>query len=266
MKKVPMENASQSSSQSLKIKYLDLLKKMRTNKENLTQRDSEEMDNLIRNTESLFLQIKKPWDLKLDARISNESAKISSVSFEKQCMSDRMTTEKFVELVLKHKQSSISTIEDYLQFAKSRFVGVEFVHQLCLKPVARETHQRQRCTAKVEDTSADFPLRIFSAEDDDGTLTLVKKIKKVVYEMREVDYYRLVIDPKSYSRTVENIFYLAFAVKVGLVHFASRDGRFLVCAEQEAVCDSLNHLVVSMEYGEYCMLVEKLKVSEALFT
>lgn len=261
-----MENPSQDSSQSLKIKYLDLLKKMRSNKENLTQKDSEEMDNLIKNTESLFLQIRKPWDLKLDARISNESAKISSVSFERHCMSDKMTTEKFIELVLKHQKSSVCLIEDYMQFAKSRFVGVEFVHQLCLKPAVKETHQRQKSIARVDDTSADFPLRIFSAEDDDGTLTLVKKIKKVVYEMREVDYYHLVIDPDSYSRTVENIFYLAFAIKVGLVHFASRDSRFLVCAEQEITCEGQNHLIVSIEYGEYCMLVEKLKINKPLLT
>lgn len=252
--------------QNLKVKYLDLLKRMRSNKENLISKDNNEMEGLIENTESLFLQIQKPWDLKLDARISTESAKISSESFEKQCMSDRITSERFIDMILKHNESGLAEITNYMHFAKSRFVGVDFMDQLCLTPVVRETNARQRNVQKVAEDSADFPLRIFSAEDDDGTLTLVKKIKKVVHEKRVVDYYELVLDPDSYPKTIENIFYLAFAIKVGLVHFASRDGRFVVCAEPSAVSEVLNHLIVSIEYGEYCMLVKNLNIGKSMLS
>lgn len=260
-----MKNSSQKEHRDLKIEYLDLLKQLRLNRENLISKDEGQIEKLIENAESLFSQIKKPSDLKLDAKISTESAKISSISFEKRCMSDKMSSEKFIEYLIKHKHEKVDVIENYMQYVASKFVGVEFSDHLCINPVVKEANLRQRNNTNIPDSSADFPLRIFSAEDDEGTLTLVKKIKKVVNEKKIIDFYMLVINPKSYSKTIENIFYLSFAIKVGLVGFTTNKGQLCISSEPtNENQDDLSHLIVSLEHGEYKKLIQKLNITDSM--
>lgn len=84
---------------NIKIKYLDILKVLRINKESSNQN----LDEVIQNTDNLLTQVENPSELVLDAKVSYESTSQASTIFLKNCMEDKITTEQFVSFYGKNK-------------------------------------------------------------------------------------------------------------------------------------------------------------------
>lgn len=246
---------SQKDSRTIKIKYLDILKDLRKNKQNINDR----LDEVIENTNNLLTQVDLPSELVLDAKVSYESTSQANSIFLKNCLEDKITTEQFVNLF------NSKEMKEYVNFVYNKFQGVCFTDKLNLFPVQRIRSQRTvsqiRRNMKNDPKS---PKKLLEAKDDENQLNLVKRIKKIVRQKGKVDYFSLVLDPKSFSRTIENLFYLSFAVKMQQVYLKMIDNNLFVTIENESEEDNLNHLIVSIEYSEFKKLVKKYKINEPM--
>lgn len=240
---------------NIKIKYLDILKVLRINKESSNQN----LDEVIQNTDNLLTQVENPSELVLDAKVSYESTSQASTIFLKNCMEDKITTEQFVSFYGKKQ------MKEYVKFMYRKFYGVNFLEKFNLFTIEKVRTQRtQGIIRRSQRTDPKTPDLAIEITEDENQLNVVKKIKKILREYEEIDYFTLVLDPHSFSRTIENLFYLSFAVKMQQVFLKMNDNKLLVVKENETDDDLLSHLIVSIEFNEYRKLIKNLNIKEPM--
>ncbi|ELQ76247.1 hypothetical protein THOM_0757 [Trachipleistophora hominis] len=82
---------------------------------------------------------------------------------------------------------------------------------------------------------------------------------------QKIEYYRLVVDPNSFTKTIENIFYLSFAIKLKKVKFCPEDGKILVMkdvGDKEPNERHINHFISSIDYVEYKRIIHNLNIKK----
>ncbi|RVD92754.1 non-structural maintenance of chromosome element 4 like [Tubulinosema ratisbonensis] len=246
---------TQKESRNIKIKYLKLLKVLRKEKQTI----NDKLDEVIEDTNTLLTQVDKPSELVLDAKVSYESTSQANSIFQKNCLEDRMTTEKFVNLY------GSKEMKEYVNFVYNKFLGVTFAEKINLFPDEKIKHSRtQTQIKKSQKFEPKSPKKLTEAVDDENQLNLVKRIKKIVKQHEKIDYFTLVLDPKSFSRTIENLFYLSFAIKMQQVYLKMIDNNLFVTIENESEEENLNHLIVSIEYNEFKKLIKKYQLKEPM--
>lgn len=231
---------------------MDLLSIMRKSKEN-NNITTTEIDSFIQETNQLFTQIKDTSEMRLDAQTHAESAKITETFFEQQKMGEKMTTKKFIEIVKEGKA------EYFFEKVMASCLRVTFADALRFSNPTRNVRknvEKDEVNAMVE------PLLLSAATDEDSTLTIIRRIKQIVKD-EDVDFFRLVLDPNSYAKTIENIFYLSFAVKIKQVKLLDKNGLFVAFCDGDEEED-LNHMVISLEFHEYKKLIEFYGIKKPL--
>jgi hypothetical protein len=245
---------------------LDLLQQIRNQKEEILENKDNVLDGIITRANALFSHIKSPSELKLDARISTESTALSSQYMGKVLRNDTICSDSFISLVNDSFNDKSEYFWTYREKMEHNFHGIEFVDRFVMAYKEDEKKQRNKPVRdRLTDTSPERPKKVTELYGDEGTLKVVKKIKSIVRLKGEVEYYRLVINPTSFSKTVENIFYLSFAVKIGMVALVNKNGVLVVSTNGgEEIEGSRGHLVFDIEYSEYFKIIERLGISDPL--
>lgn len=230
--------------------YLDLLQRMRVSKEDLVE-DKQGLDEVISTSNRLFKRIRTSSELKLDAKITALSTRLACTRMEKDIEAGEMTAGRFVLLFGK------ACFEDFHGYAMKCDLGMRFQRGLSLG-VSGECGGRKRQAPRTKQAVPEADVvqptaRAPEAEDEPEALV---QIKRLVEERGRIEYFRLVVDPKSFSRTIENIFHLSLAVRCGAASLVYEDKVLYAASPDSTGSGDPGHLAVEMTYDEYLRIVE----------
>lgn len=232
--------------------YSHLLLKLQETKEKQSSVLENTLSTLRQKTDILFTKIKKPSTLKLDARLLNESTHLSHINFEKSMEKTEASLDAFMELVIRDK------FDDYVEIAQKCFYGVNFYKTLALdNPSVRRQAQS---TNKIKiDTEPEVPKTIHENKETDSNMEIPVKIKKIIEEMGAIEYFRLIIDVDSFTKTIENTFYLAFAIKQKLCSLQLKNDKLYVINEY-IDSEYNNHIILELTYADYTRIIKSLNI------
>ncbi|KAM0678205.1 Non-structural maintenance of chromosomes element 4 A [Binucleata daphniae] len=235
---------------NLNAKYIKLLAFLKEKQATLTPENIEE---LLKEADILFEQIQKPSTLKIDAQIMSHSSKFSNTYLSKQLRNTELSVQIFLELI---KNNSY---QFFVECNKKYNKGVTFCKYLSLECEEKKSLSRS-ITRSVVDTEPEIPKTLDEQNEEKSSLT--DKIEEVVKKYKNIRFVNLVIDPKSYPKTIENIFYTAFAVRRGLVGLCIIESELYVQQISEKT-ECSDHLIFDITYDEYKEIINKYKITKA---
>jgi non-structural maintenance of chromosomes element 4 len=253
----PGLNSSVAPECSIHHRYLDLLQEIRVSKDEILENRSK-LESLIETSNILFKKINTSSELRLDAKVNALSTRMSHTRMERDMSESGMTSKRFIAYLEK------GLLEEFYEYAFSCYWGMVFLDQLVLRTEEGEQGKRappQRRQLNVAE--AEIPRPVSAVGEDTDLFEIVSQIRCLASERGECDYFELVIDPASFSKTVENMFYLSFAIRSGIVSLVSREDALVICSGTTAGEDS-GHLVLEMTYEEYRAIIERMGGREAL--
>lgn len=180
------------------------------------------------------------------------------------------------ELVRKYYKKAPSYSCMLGTFERTEYVGKEKIARQRTQ-VDKEELAKQKTKVKelkeVEKTNEET-----TAKMTEHVYILLKKFYES-YDKEPVDFFEFTVDPKSFGRSVENIFYLSFLVREGLCKVFLDDDKLPVLepmdrkldaagnALQEATDTRLfNQVVVSFSYPQWKEIVEIWDIGNAAIT
>lgn len=235
--------------------YIKLLNKIQTDKQLYIANVNDTLTELITESEKLFDRIQRPSTLKLDARLLTESTTISSINFEKTIRNNAIDTQRFISLYHNDR------LDEYYSKVMKKFNGIR-MYQLFVTEYEENQNRRSINRNKITvDTEPEIPKCIHENLEVDINKEIPDKIQKLVEKVGDIEYYRLVVDKDSFGKTIENMFYLAFAVKLGKVSLCSKNS-ILYVSKESRDSEGYEHLIVDFTYDDYKNIIEKLNIQE----
>jgi len=162
-------------------------------------------------------------------------------------------------------------------FERTEYVGKEKAARQQKSQADKEDFIKNKTKVKemseVEKTNEET-----TAKMTEHVYTLLKKFY-TSYDQEPVDFFEFTVDPKSFGRTVENIFYLSFLVREGLVKVFLDDDKLPVLEPVDRRTDSsgnsvreatdtrlFNQVVVSFSYPQWQEIVKVWGIEAAAIT
>ncbi|TBU09902.1 hypothetical protein CWI39_0020p0020 [Hamiltosporidium magnivora] len=241
-------------------KYCDILFEMTTKKDEIIENEYKNLDSFLEKSEKLFKRVKMPQEMKLDARVMNVSTKISSATLEKDYRSNNITTSGFIKLYSEHLESENNEFLNFLKKTHKNYLGITFYNYPVLSSETAQNKLRTRATQNYFDNSVPLKPAISTlVDEDEGTLRYIKNVKQILKKHKKISFFELIIDPNSFSKTVENIFYMSFAIKLGAVGLKNYKNDLYIESEISTSLNSLDHFIFDISYDEYLKIVENMK-------
>lgn len=257
---------------SLQEKYFEILNNIRLEKEELKDVDSTKIDSIITKANNLFNDVSNPVELKLDARISAETVNLSSVDFEKRLRNRKITTSKFINQLNRcfdervngsdEQRNHTKKLENFFVELRKKFFGIKFTEIYTLGE--EKKFKKREGRKKDEDDNEKTTINKCQMKDD----TFINKIEKIVEKIgdQKIDYYKAVLDPNSFTKTIENIFALSFAVKLQKLSLVfDEDFLFVIKGAVGQISDEnteIRHFASIIDHEEYKTLLNLLKIEK----
>ncbi|KAF7684540.1 Interacting inhibitor of differentiation [Astathelohania contejeani] len=245
--------------------YLNLIHELKEKREEMVENKNNIFDDLIQRSTELLEKVKTTSELKLDARFSTVSTKISNESMEKVFRESLVTSNDYLEIVQNHFQNGDIRFNLFLKKAAEAFYGIEFVDLFNISDNGEEKDRVKRKKIGIGFEELEVPKVLTEGDLEDNSSIIVNNIRDIVYKFGSLEYYRLVIDPNSFSRTIENIFYLAFAIRNDIVFFEVKNNILYVSKDKRIEPDGQDsHFILNIEHEDYKKIIQKLEIKEAL--
>lgn len=246
-----MVNSQESGEQGITKQYLDLLSKIKDT--HISTAENTQLDYIIVQAEELFQSIEKPSTLKLDARLFSEAVSMSSDRLEKSMRNFVLTTDAFLSM-------SKESFAKYFKRATTFHYGIKFAELITMGWVEKPRNVAERA---AQSSNSEMKQPGDKVEKEESNMIIAEKIRDLV-KQKEREYFRLVIDVDSYSKTVENMFYLAFAVRMKMVNLKMNNNKFTVVKWENGEEKEDSHMIVELDYEEYINLIKTLKLKTSL--
>ncbi len=101
------------------------------------------------------------------------------------------------------------------------------------------------------------PDQIDEIDETDKNTQVLHEIKTKILKNGNIEFFRLVVDPESYSKTVINAFNLALAMRMKLVS-SKMDGDLLNITLYDSSNSELDHSVLEITFEQYKSMRYKL--------
>ncbi|CAD6887788.1 unnamed protein product [Tilletia controversa] len=242
------KNAFQDANEKreLRKKYRGLLAAAEDARKEITDQTSESLTSMLKQTDDLFNKVKAPSEGILDARLLGQMVDIGThMARTLKTNADAFDTDSFLSRVARvvggqvrsgARRGADDLDDDEAVLAANewnwdelgrlaakhsrRAVSLDFLlGPLQAKPKERKQTER---TKKVKE-KVGVAVRPEELKDTDiqrsenETTVMVRQIANLLEEVGEVHLFNFVVDPTSFSNTVENLFYVSFLVRDGKV-------------------------------------------------
>ncbi|KAI5153999.1 hypothetical protein ENBRE01_3286 [Enteropsectra breve] len=197
-------------------------------------------------------------DLYQDVVILNETVKLLESAFLRE-YENRMSIERILEL------ADAGDLDRYfLEYKRSSYSAV-FMDRLNLDFAERAAHpQRERKSYKMNDGPVAVP-DLLNEADEKKQGKYIEGIKRAVENKGRIEYFTLILNPKSFSKSVFNAFNLALSLRNKAVSLEEKDSIIYVVPYREPEeKETPSHGVLSLTPARHKELVKALNIQEAV--
>lgn len=196
-------------------------------------------------------------ELHRDTSIILEAIKIQQDALLKE-YKNGLTIEKIVQM------ANDDYLDEFFSRALNNCLRAKFVDHLGLAYQSKPQRQKIERTRYEEKTGVtSVPEELKEIEEESHTSKAIRNIKKIVEEKRIIEYFSLIIDPKSYSRTITNAFNLSLAIRMKAVSF-SLNGNVLNVIPFTSENGSNEHSVLELTPRQYKNIIERFDIKEGM--
>lgn len=187
-------------------------------------------------------------DLHKDTKIILETIKLQKDTLIKEVRNE-VTFSKVIDMV------NEDLLDDFFTRVKMNSQQMSFVDSLDFNfSRSIKNEKRSKRTFDKASGAASEPEKLLMAETTSELNSEIQKIREIVEKKGQVEFYNLIFDPYSFSKTVYNAFNLALALRTQVVSLKSNNN-VLFAVPYENYCSQLDHSVFEITMEEY----EKMK-------
>jgi len=280
-------NNLDSEEETLIKSYIKLLAEVDQKTEDLRNPDNPQVVGYMNQTQKLFAKIKSPRPLTLDAKVTKRVSSI--VRDQGQQMTSNIINfniEEFSQKILQKvgadplggrvsKSRLVRLGQTFSVKFKASPVLSYLYGAVAAQPQETEDIKKQRKVRKVPNTgplkeTCSVDVRKGNAEVEEGTDQLVINVHRCLVEhfkkngKQPVDYFQFIINPASFSKTIENMFHVSFLVKEGKarISVSKESGLPIISpvgrtANKETEIEETNQVVMNIRVSDWKILAEK---------
>ncbi|XP_012575824.1 PREDICTED: EP300-interacting inhibitor of differentiation 3 isoform X2 [Condylura cristata] len=256
---------------TIRRQYRQLIYSVQQNRDDIVNTASDTLTEALEEANVLFDGVSRTREAALDAQFL---VLASDLDAEHDELSDDSTALSFWETLQKEATSWILQAETF------HFIFGSFKSQRSARK-SRLEHQRR--VRRMEE-SRDMPTKLRKLEVNSNQEATEKEVERILgllqmyfqkYPDTPVSYFEFVIDPKSFSRTVENIFYVSFIIRDGFARIRLDQDRLPILepthTNQVGEGSDLGYHgrkqgVISLSLQDWKNIVATFEISEPMIT
>lgn len=258
---------------SLRLKYESLLEEMKKNRQSFIENDFKKLDDLLKAVNENFENVRDPSLVALDSKCFAVAAEISVEKIKSiSDISKKFSKLEFSKLLSFFISKNDCLPNDALKFWDGICINQGITNQYKntgendsrpIKTRERRIVESKSVSVKTDNVGKDFPkmaseFPVSQDETSNRIVILYKKIQKSPGQK----LHSIVLDPESFSRTVENIFHLSFLVNDGRVKLYGSGDFFnlyvSICDIKDCKNLTKNHYILNFSLNDWKIWKTKL--------
>uniref|UniRef100_A0A1A8SCS9 Non-structural maintenance of chromosomes element 4 n=1 Tax=Nothobranchius rachovii TaxID=451742 RepID=A0A1A8SCS9_9TELE len=291
----------QGQRREIRSKYRDLINSVQQNREDMLSPSNNKLTEVLEEANKLFKDVRQPREAALDAKLLVAATdlgkeKAGQLFTEGSTFDPTVFTEHLLSFMGLNR---LEDEEDDHQNEGEGYLPKDAWHRLaqrtesCFKtapsfhymmgsfhaepPPPKQRTERQR-RAPNKEAKRMMPTQLKKMEESHQEAT-EKEVERILGYLKRyyqddssspISYYEFVIDPKSFSRTVENIFHTSFLIRDGLARMYLDDDE-LPCIQpveegeiEDASTSTRNQCIVSISPKIWRELIDAFEIKETI--
>ncbi|XP_040840656.1 EP300-interacting inhibitor of differentiation 3 [Ochotona curzoniae] len=296
--------ADEEECRSIRRQYRQLMDSVRKNREDIINTASSSLTEALEEANVLFDAVSRTREAALDAQFLVLASDLGKEK-AKQLNSDMsyFNQAAFCDFLfifaglnwLEEEHDELSSYEDNVALlfwdalqkeATSWTQRAESFHYLygSFKPALRKARSEQQKRVGQMTGSGDMPTKLRKLDLSRSQEATEKEVERILgllqtyfqeYPDTPVPYFEFVVDPNSFSRTVENIFHVSFIIRDGFARIRLDQDRLPILEpisttqageEGDAGFHGRKQGIISLSLQEWKNIVATFEISEAMIT
>ena len=280
------EQDDMATRRQLRQKYRDVIRDTKMESKNLSNPSDDRLFQKVQCSSELFQGVRQAREGALDSqllRLVSDISKAKADIFQAESVSfdESIFIAKLIPLIThgsENKQSVYSwsklvdTCHPILFTCPPSMTTMRGNMQVCPpKPRAKREHAQTQQSNNVVSKPNEVKKTDIHNSDDTKTSVewLYKNLQVSCDDIGKVSIWDFIIDPESYTASVENLFHLTFLIKDGRCDLFEEEGFIYLKAcrgilEQELVKKEHKQFVFSLTFEFWQQLIEEFGIQEAL--
>ncbi|ORD96973.1 hypothetical protein HERIO_1127 [Hepatospora eriocheir] len=220
------------------------------------------MKEILFNLNQLLSDVHSTTEFKNDIRVVIKTIKTEYESMFKK-FNPSLTNEKIFDIINRHE------FDTFFEFCKRRESKCLFADILNIgfQGIERKRQEKERVDEALEKAEANT-LKNIDKQHEQEAMKEIEKIDLILKQNQKIEYFKLIIDPKSFSKTIYNAFNLSLATRLKKAEFKMIEKTLYVC-----VCKNIKsiknneeyiHSILSLDYKKYLKLIEEMNLIESV--
>ncbi|KAI9477814.1 MAG: Nse4 C-terminal-domain-containing protein [Benjaminiella poitrasii] len=251
-------NQDEEERRKLRVQYRNLTEKTLQNRKDLTAQDSgNRLYQYLDKANVLYEAVKNTQEAVLDAKFLTVSADINAQKAKNINIGveSEINLDDLVGKVITASKDGIHHVDDecldweYLGKKASLFSKKAQTMDFLLGPLYVERKQVKRAkTSRIVRNKEDLvtPTQLQKEDirkQENETSNNVNNIYKILSEVEPINYFKFITNPESFSQTVENIFYVSFLARTGVVSIDVSSGQPILSLKSVPSVENLEDVV-----------------------
>lgn len=233
---------------SIHSEYIEILQKIKKNKEVLDENTSE-LSHIVEASNSLLSNIDNASDLKLDAKISSIYSEVYLKLFHKNINGRAISTEWIVNFFNSNQSSPFF---NQVLSSSRRLRFVKFIDFNLM--VVKKERKCERLKLEIKEVQTpEENNHVPDNEISEFLVDLSRKLKTV----GSLPYYKTVIDGDSFTKTIENVFNLSIAIRSKNVMLIAKDDIVYITEYRDTGTVYNEHVIEEIDYDRFLYLKKK---------